>query len=132
MSDETLTAAMLANLVAGNLQHVDDNMVNRSSAGPAKKLNPAQFLPQQIVEADRAREHERQRRMTDELNKQALLTHPHPEHSGQTLMNVPPHAQKMLVNTSQYTSEDFASLLKVLKSMDSSLKKITTHLTNKK
>ena len=131
MSDEALTAAMLANLVAGNLQHVDDNMVNRSSSGPAKKLNPAQFLPQQIIEADRAREHEQHRRVAEELNRQALMTHPHSNVEVHTSPMLP-HSQKMLINTSGVSTDDITSLLKTFKSIDSSLKKIATHITSKK
>jgi len=131
MSDEALTAAMLANLVAGNLQHVDDNMVNRSSSGPAKKLNLAQFVPQQVVEAERARDNERHRRVAEELNRQAMLTHPHANVESNTSTMLP-HSQKMVVNTSSVQTDDLTALIKIFKSIDGSLKKIATHITSKK
>jgi len=38
------TAAMIAGLVAGNLQQIDESTTQRSSTGLAKKINPHNFL----------------------------------------------------------------------------------------
>jgi hypothetical protein len=133
MSDSSFSAAFFANLVAGNLQHVDENMVGTNAAGPAKKINPANFLPQQVIDNNRAREHEQHRRLTEELNRQALLTHPYPDENTSTREALP---HKVQVATSPaaplVTSDDMTDLLKTFKSIDASLKKIAKHITNSK
>lgn len=129
MSDESFSAAFFANLVAGNLQHVDENMVTKSASGPAKKINPAQFLPTQVMEAERAREQDQHRRLAEELNRQALQTHPHAIDESSLYKQQTPRVQ---VTTQNIKSDDVAELLKTFKSIDSTLKKLVKHITSTK
>ena len=125
MSDD-LASAFMASLVAGNLQHVDENTVQMSALGPAKKINPKSFLPSAMVEQEVNQQNEKRKRIADELNREAMRTHPH---SDSTVLNENPRSMKISTITSSVENEDLASMLKIFKSIDTSLKKLVKHLT---
>jgi len=136
------STAFLAQLVAGNLQDVDKHTVQQSSAGPAKKINPHNFLPAQHAPKD-------QRHTAPvgydpdtiaRLEQQAQSLHPHVIEDGivpAELFNTPTPVRgaEQVVATKQqqpYQSnnelvECVKDLSKTFKSIDSSLKKLVKH-----
>jgi hypothetical protein len=115
MSDfeEQLVTALLAKMAGNNLQQIDQQTIQPSSLGPAARIDPASFLSG----AHRQRE-EQKRREVDRLNQAAEQLHPLPAPV------VPIPLIEPLPPISQESSSVPSSpeLLKVLKSIDSSLK----------
>jgi hypothetical protein len=75
--EDELAAAMLAKLAATELNFIDHNTTQQSSAGRANKLDPVSFvtsLKAKKEESDKSR----QQVLIDQMNREAELAHPLP------------------------------------------------------
>lgn len=68
-----MAAAMMAGLVGANLGQVDKDTLQQSSAGPAKKIDPRNFLTSAIQQERNNRDN-----IVAQLNKEAMERYPMP------------------------------------------------------
>lgn len=73
ITDEQLATALVAKMAGMELTKVDSNTITQSSTGPATKIDPKNFLPG-VQQMQRNKE----QRMIEELNRQAMMAHPLP------------------------------------------------------
>jgi len=119
---DEFAAALMAKLVSGNLQMVDESTVQRSTSGPANKLDPHSFLRQQ-------------QKQLEQINANVYQPADHTEVNVHTVHAIQEEPQsniarsKKLNNTLNVDSADSQKLIKIFTSIDKSLKAIVTHLT---
>jgi len=122
---DEFAAALMAKLVSGNLQMVDESTVQRSTSGPANKLDPHSFLRQQ----------QQQQKQQEQINANVYQPDAHTEVNVHTVHAIQEEPQsniarsKKLNNTLNVDSADSQKLIKIFTSIDKSLKAIVTHLT---
>jgi len=139
---QDFSAAFFAKLVAGNLQSVDEHTIQHSSSGPAKKINPHNFLPAQHT----PKTHQLTTPIGYDdttiarLEQQAQALHPHVVEevvSHSPHINVSSHiketnqtsksAQPGIFQDNSELVECIKDITKTFKSIDSSLKKLVKH-----
>lgn len=120
---DEFAAALMAKLVSGNLQMVDESTVQRSTSGPANKLDPHSFLRQQ------------QQKQQEQVNANVYQPTAHTEVNVHTVHAIQEEPQSNIArskksnNTLNVDSTDSQKLIKIFTSIDKSLKAIVTHLT---
>ena len=119
---DEFAAALMAKLVSGNLQMVDESTVQRSTSGPANKLDPHSFLRQQ-------------QKQQEQINANVYQPAAHTEVNVHTVHAIQEEPQSNIArskksnNTLNVDSTDSQKLIKIFTSIDKSLKAIVTHLT---
>ena len=122
---DEFAAALMAKLVSGNLQMVDESTVQRSTSGPANKLDPHSFLRQQ----------QQQQRQQEQVNASVYQPAAHTEVNVHTVHAIQEEPQSNVArskksnNTLNVDNADSQKLIKIFTSIDKSLKAIATHLT---
>ena len=119
---DEFAAALMAKLVSGNLQMVDESTVQRSTSGPANKLDPHSFLRQQ-------------QKQQEQVNTSVYQPAAHTEVNVHTVHAIQEEPQSNVArskksnNTLNIDNADSQKLIKIFTSIDKTLKAIATHLT---
>ena len=122
---DEFAAALMAKLVSGNLQMVDESTVQRSTSGPANKLDPHSFLRQQ----------QQQQKQQEQVNTSVYQPTAHTEVNVHTVHAIQEEPQSNVArskksnNTLNIDNADSQKLIKIFTSIDKTLKAIATHLT---
>jgi hypothetical protein len=120
--DEQIAAATLAKIFGSELKKIDDNTIQRPSSGQAARLDPASFLT--VV---REIKQQQQQQDAQQANMLAEQLYPLPAPMPAPIPFEQPNQRDRAAVETVASSE----LIDVLKSIDSSLSKITNIIETK-